>query len=434
LVRGVLPSTLHQLPKQRRVLTFCGAMAACAWPPRNAHLEEDVDKVQGTTDTRGFAMRRGRRRALERMRDRSHHQAIGRHKYKRRAGGYRDRVRCSACKPGRRRGPGGAKALKKVAGRRRDVRDEWLALLSEAREAQGAVSANVDALAMDCLSDFVITITTKSLGDAVLTMLNTEPDNDFTQEITHLDDAGQQFCKSLKARFQAIIDPDVLGNQQQGAFKRLRKDFLWQNGRRICSALQECFPGPMQLRAAPLSSAVEERFLHATQHGGGVIRPALHGTSASNLSSIFQRGLLIPGNGNDLEIVHGAAHGTGIYTATLDKPLLAKGFSTNGSMLVCGVLDDARLGLHLSTRFACKSFGCRGCKSVRHVGDAMVISEEQRVAPLFVASRWVPQSAARGNKSRSDEREERIERQKAVKRARDNRRAARRLSRHLGSC
>eukprot|EP00930_Biecheleria_cincta_P008293 TRINITY_DN109708_c0_g1_i1.p1 TRINITY_DN109708_c0_g1~~TRINITY_DN109708_c0_g1_i1.p1 ORF type:complete len:272 (+),score=35.97 TRINITY_DN109708_c0_g1_i1:59-817(+) len=79
---------------------------------------------------RGFAMRRGHRgRVVHSSEGHSPEAMPGRSSFKRRAGGHRDVLRCSMCKPGRHHGAGGAKALKKVKGSQ--TRQRWLTLLDE---------------------------------------------------------------------------------------------------------------------------------------------------------------------------------------------------------------------------------------------------------------------------------------------------------------
>merc|ERR1711920_257027 len=63
-----------------------------------------------------------------------------------------------------------------------------------------------------------------------------------------------------------------------------------------------------------------------------------------------------------LRVVHGAAHGTGIYTANIDAPWLSRGFCTGPSILVCAVLQS---------------------DEIRHVRDAMVVRQADHVVPLF---------------------------------------------------
>jgi hypothetical protein len=93
------------------------------------------------------------------------------------------------------------------------------------------------------------------------------------------------------------------------------------------------------------------------------VAPALHGTSAANLDSIYQRGLLVPGQGNELQVVNGAAHGTGVYTANLNASWLSAGFCSGPKMLVCAVLETSE---------------------VRHVQDAQVVANSAHVVPLFL--------------------------------------------------
>jgi len=91
--------------------------------------------------------------------------------------------------------------------------------------------------------------------------------------------------------------------------------------------------------------------------------PAFHGTAHRNHRLIFQDGLLIPGQGNNLEVVNGSAHGLGIYTARLNAAWLSGCFCDDPSLLVCAVLQS---------------------KAVRHVMDAMVVFNAASVVPLFV--------------------------------------------------
>merc|ERR1719401_1856887 len=71
---------------------------------------------------------------------------------------------------------------------------------------------------------------------------------------------------------------------------------------------------------------------------------------------------MIPGEGNDLAVVHGAAHGRGIYTARVNAPWLSRGFCNSPNVLACAVL---------------------GSNSVRPVMDALVVFNAGLVIPLF---------------------------------------------------
>lgn len=127
--------------------------------------------------------------------------------------------------------------------------------------------------------------------------------------------------------------------------------------------------GLVDIRPAPMGDQVSSKFMHCLQGGikhGKVpeARPAWHGTDVNNHESIFSRGLLIPGVGNDLSIVNGAVHGRGIYTANLDALWLSMGFCSGPLILVCAVLQ---LG------------------SVTFPGDAMVVFNPSHVIPLFEA-------------------------------------------------
>jgi len=156
-------------------------------------------------------------------------------------------------------------------------------------------------------------------------------------------------------------------SQGSNSFQDLVDHFEHQFGPVVLEGLESVFEN-VELREAKLSKQVQDRFFHQiSKHGVGEMRPAFHGTDSKNYGSILDRGLLIPGFGlgADLKIVHGAAHGRGIYTANVDAAYLSQGFCSDPSMLVCAVLD------------------CD--KQVHHVGDAMVVMDPAFVVPIFLA-------------------------------------------------
>lgn len=140
----------------------------------------------------------------------------------------------------------------------------------------------------------------------------------------------------------------------------------------ICGSLQKEFGGSSQLGRAPfhlrplaLARDVCQRFMQEVEANPAVeIRPAFHGSAAKNYPSIARRGLLIPGDKNELRVVNGAAHGRGVYTANVDSAWLSVGFCDEPHLLICAVLDST---------------------SVRHVGDAMVVGKASHVVPIFEA-------------------------------------------------
>merc|ERR1712187_1011 len=115
----------------------------------------------------------------------------------------------------------------------------------------------------------------------------------------------------------------------------------------------------------------------------------------SNHESIFTQGMLIPGEGNDIKVANGSAHGNGVYVAKLSNPWLSQGFVRGANkMLICGVVDDAK-ATTLPQRFGF-SHATRESNTVRHVGDAMVVFDSSCVAPLFVAE-WTSEKSYTGN-------------------------------------
>jgi len=187
---------------------------------------------------------------------------------------------------------------------------------------------------------------------------------------------------AARTAFAKVIR-DILGQ-----FEYFREMLLERYGHQIRESLGPRFQD-VDLTPVPLAPDVQRRFLKACSSEGedsdGVpysLRPAFHGTKEENLQSILARGLLIPGDGNEIGVANGSAHGLGIYVGKLgvDGCRLSFGFCMGGPMLVCGVIDDAipvsnQLGsFHVSAE----------SKRVKHVGSAMVIFESSCVVPLFV--------------------------------------------------
>merc|ERR1719401_2255713 len=129
-------------------------------------------------------------------------------------------------------------------------------------------------------------------------------------------------------------------------------------------SLHSVFGHGVALRPVPVAPAVHKRFMQTMlKKPEAEVRPAFHGTDVGNHASIFERGLLVPGDACDIRVVHGQAHGRGIYTANVDAAWLSQGFCTAPNMLVCAVLQSN--------------------SAVRHVGDAMVVARSDHVVPLF---------------------------------------------------
>lgn len=152
----------------------------------------------------------------------------------------------------------------------------------------------------------------------------------------------------------------------------------------------------IDLSVAPVSLRVQQSFLAEWFRMPDAVdnfKLAFHGTSCANLSSIYSKGLLIPGKANNLQVKNGSAHGLGIYLADLNAVDLSLGFADCGGvqydgrrqlgLLVCGVLDDSRpCQTDRAGRFLVPSASA----SIRHVGDAFVVFNTSRVVPLFVVS------------------------------------------------
>lgn len=147
-------------------------------------------------------------------------------------------------------------------------------------------------------------------------------------------------------------------------FDSLQSFFLQWHEASILNAVAGIFGSDVSLYKAPVSERVKQRFMIAsTQYPDVELLPAFHGSDARNYASIFDNGLLIPGDGNSVRMAHGAAHGRGVYTANLNAAWLSRGFCSDPIMLVCGVLQTS---------------------TVRHVFDAMVVGDSSHVVPLLV--------------------------------------------------
>lgn len=153
-------------------------------------------------------------------------------------------------------------------------------------------------------------------------------------------------------------------------------------GEAILEALSHVMGDEIDLRPTPLSFRVQSAFAR-TLYELSTIRShqartlyelsdhpmkvcfTFHGTPESNLPSIYEHGLVIPGRGNNVLIANGAAHGHGIYTANGNAPWLAARFcGGSDKMLVCAVLQTPQ---------------------VEAVRDAQVIFDRNHVVPLLVA-------------------------------------------------
>jgi len=172
---------------------------------------------------------------------------------------------------------------------------------------------------------------------------------------------------------------------QQFSFEQMRTQFLRDHGAEIRQNLAPCFEGNVSITPAPISSTVQQRFMQAfTDAPDSEIIPTFHGSDAKNYSSICERGLLIPGRSSGVEMAHGAAHGRGVYTACVDAPSLSIGFTSQPKMLVCGVVDDS---MDLATQETCGRFSVTASSAtIKHVGNAVVVKSERRVAPLFMVT------------------------------------------------
>lgn len=187
----------------------------------------------------------------------------------------------------------------------------------------------------------------------------------------------------LQARVDRMSSPWLL--QGKHSFEAVRSQLMQQHGEQLRTKLSGVLLGSLNFKPAPVSKEVQARFLGCMRETGITsATPAFHGSAAENYSSIYEKGLLIPGKKTGVKVVHGSAHGVGIYTAQIHKPSLSAGFCSEPRMLVCGVLDDAMPAM--STERVGRLSVTAKSEVIKHVGDAMVVFDEARVVPLFEAS------------------------------------------------
>ncbi|CAE7328466.1 unnamed protein product [Symbiodinium sp. CCMP2456] len=202
----------------------------------------------------------------------------------------------------------------------------------------------------------------------------------------------QKLADELKSKYQVSLHYDLPSTGPTTPFEKLRWKFLKDHANAFCASLSCLYLGcgrKWHLKPAPVAQAVEDRFLSACDRAAeGELQPALHGTNESNLSSIYSRGLLIPGEkGNGVRVVNGSVHGVGIYTAYLKDAALSWSYARGVSrpVLVCGVLDP-------STR---KTGPDKSSSLVTYTHSARIFFKDDLVSPLFEASLdSIPASAA----------------------------------------
>ncbi|CAK0891814.1 unnamed protein product, partial [Prorocentrum cordatum] len=207
--------------------------------------------------------------------------------------------------------------------------------------------------------------------------------------------ASTAWCRTLQHppadRAAEVVEAPV-------SFEQVREKFLRDHGKAIRRSLEQCLEGQLSLRPAPVSAKVQEQFMGAYRDCGldgprptASLAPTFHGTHAGNHDSIFAHGLLIPGQAG-VKVHNGSSHGRGVYTSSVESAWLSGQFCSAPRMLVCGVLDDA---VTLTAAYRLGNFMVTAeSTSVRHVGDAVVVFDARRVAPLFEAS--AERLAARG--------------------------------------
>jgi len=194
-------------------------------------------------------------------------------------------------------------------------------------------------------------------------------------------------CANQAAVTRSSSESKQANHCKASTFDELSDQFLAKHQEKILQSIRSVFDGNISLTKAPLAQEVKDRFLQSylqMNASKAHLRPTLHGTNARNHPSIFQKGLLVPGQRNDITVRNGLSHGDGVYTSALDSAWLSAGFCTEPRMLVCGVIDDAspvpRRPIGLGRLFLTAE-----SEAIRHVGNAIIALQSTRVAPLYEA-------------------------------------------------
>jgi hypothetical protein len=229
-----------------------------------------------------------------------------------------------------------------------------------------------------------------------------------------LDIAKSSAAAVAVAETDAEKDADTISKCPWKSWETLQKSFLNEYEQRIRNELGQT------VQISPVHPSNQGDFLSSCDTASAMPLPAYHGTKSRNIASICSRGLLIPGRGGSVRVENGSAHGVGIYTAKLGCAELSKSFCDSNAMFICGVCDgsqaqeDLAQNLLRSAPLAKWTSGVslhhrqhrqhrvatapttpqrmlgnfllhKDTGYVRHVGNAMVVFDEARVAPLFLA-------------------------------------------------
>jgi hypothetical protein len=184
-----------------------------------------------------------------------------------------------------------------------------------------------------------------------------------------LDAALERQASELGAERHRGGGGDRRGRRHRGEAAPCMTSTLHRLFSELASAGEELFGPSASYELAPLAGGVLERFARRAAHLSASPSLAFHGTPSANIPSILERGLLVPGNGNDVRVANGSAYGVGIYTA--QQPGASLGYCKGSSqMLALGVLDLASGGQEV----------------LRRVGNVTVFFDEAHVVPIGVVS------------------------------------------------
>lgn len=182
-----------------------------------------------------------------------------------------------------------------------------------------------------------------------------------------LDTALQRQASELGAERRRGGGGDRRGRRHHGAAPCMTST-LHRLFSELASAGEDLFGPSASYEPAPLAGGVLERFARRAAQLSASPSLAFHGTPSANIPSILERGLLVPGNGNDVRVANGSALGVGIYTA--QQPGASLGYCKGSSqMLALGVLDLAS-----------------GGQALRRVGNVTVFFDAAHVVPIGIVS------------------------------------------------
>lgn len=152
-------------------------------------------------------------------------------------------------------------------------------------------------------------------------------------------------------------------------------------GPQLESQIREMFPCEIISVKNIVRPGLARQFTHFWRsccHDNAVPVLAYHGTPECNVQSIVERGLLVPGQGNDIKIAHGSRYGIGIYTSV--DPRISVMYCEGGcKIFLCAVIVGNKVytAMHDNIIVSFRQRGVLPCYLITFKNDAGMSSDER---------------------------------------------------------